>query len=123
AAARGLRGPLLDRLLKDPDPRVVREILRNPRLRESEVLAIASRRPCPTDVLRWLARAEAWIFRPAVRRALVLNPFTPPELSLALLPTLSATELLEVADQGPVHRAIRAGAETVREWGRAPGTR
>jgi hypothetical protein len=117
AAARGLRGPLLDRVLKDPDPRVVAEVLRNPRLRESEVLAIASRRPCPEEVLRRLVRAEAWICRPAVRRAVALNPYAPPRLAIALLPTLSSADLLEVADQGVLHEAVRAAALVVRGWG------
>lgn len=117
AAARGLRGPLLDRILRDPDPRVVAEVLRNPRLRESEVLAIASRRPCPAEVFHLLARAEAWVCRPAVRRAVALNPCAPLALAVALLPTLTAPELADLAGQPSLPEALRWAARTVRGWG------
>lgn len=117
AAARGPRGPLLDRLLRDPDPRVVAQVLMNPRLREAEVLAIASRRPCPVEVFRLLARAEAWICRPSVRRAVALNPHAPLGLAVALLPTLTRPELLELAAEPTVPEALRWAATAVRAWG------
>jgi hypothetical protein len=118
AAARGRRSPLLDRLLTDPDPRVVREVLRNPRLREWEVVAIASRRPCPGEVLELLAASETWLRRPAVRRAMVFNPHTPPRLALALAVLLTAPELGEVAQRERLHPAVRDGAVQILGWRR-----
>ncbi|HSH68494.1 MAG TPA: hypothetical protein VK997_01155 [Deferrisomatales bacterium] len=118
AAARGQRSPLLDRLAADPDPRVVREVLRNPRLREREVVAIASRRPCPEAVFRLLAASETWVRRPAVRRAVVLNPHAPPQLALALAVLLSGPELGEVAQRERLHPALRDGAVQILAWRR-----
>jgi hypothetical protein len=116
ALARGRRCPILDRVLKDPDPRVVAEILRNPRLREFEVLAIASRRPCPEEVFWSLARAENWIRRPAVRQAMALNPYSPPQLAVALVVLLPDPELREIAKTEGLHPAVRSGALEVLSW-------
>lgn len=115
-AARGPRNPLLDRLLKDPDARVVAELLRNPRLREVEVLAIASRRPCPDGVFWHLARSEVWLRRPPVRRAVVQNPYAPPRLAVPLLVTLSRLDVAEIAEQEGLHPGVRAGAREVLGW-------
>lgn len=115
-AVRGSRGHLLERLLKDPDPAVVAEALRNPRLREREVVDIASRRPCSEIVFWHLARAPDWIARAAVRRTIVLNPYAPPRLALTLAVSLPAQELRFVAEQEGLHRAVREGALEIAKW-------
>jgi hypothetical protein len=117
-AARGVRGPTLDRILQDPDPRVVEELLRNPRLRESEVLAIAARRPSLERVFWSLARCERWIQRPAVRRAVALNPYAPPRLAAAVVVTLGERDLLDIAGEAGLHPAVRDAALLVTEWRR-----
>ncbi len=121
AAARGPRSPILDRLLGDPDPRVIREVLRNPRLREAEVVAIASRRPCAEKVFLLLAASEAWIRRPAVQRAVVQNPHAPPRLALALLVLQPGPLLSELANDEGLHPAVRDGALQVLGWRSGPG--
>ncbi|PLX45421.1 MAG: hypothetical protein C0609_03185 [Deltaproteobacteria bacterium] len=109
-AARGMRSHLLERLLKDPDPRVVREVLRNPRLREEEVLAIASRRPSSEELFNHLARATRWIVRQPVARAIAMNPYAPVRLALMLMVTLPDTVLAEAAKIEGLHPAVRSGA-------------
>jgi FXSXX-COOH protein len=119
-AARGPRSSVLDRVLRDPDPRVVGEVLRNPRLREGEVLAIASRRPCPEAVFWLLPRRSGWLRRPAVQRAVVQNPYAPPRLAAALCPLLRDPDLEEVANDEGLHPAVREGALLVLSWRREP---
>lgn len=119
-AARGVRGPLLERILKDPDPRVLREVVRNPRLREHEVLEIASRRPCPEEVFRLLARAESWIARPAVRRAVAWNPYAPAQLAVAILPTLLDGDLSDFAGEASAGFLAQA-AGLILGWKGADG--
>ncbi len=118
ALARGPRTPLLDRLRTDPDPRVVREVLRNPRLREAEVLAIASRRPSPAQIAWLLVRTGGWLNRPAVQRALVWNPYTPPRLAASLAVLLPDPELKRIAREEGLHPAVREGALGVLGWRR-----
>ncbi len=121
-AARGPRSPVLDRILKDPDVRVVAEVLRNAHLREAEVLAIASRRPCPPGVFHLLARSEPWISRPSVRAAIAQNPYAPPRLAVATVILLADPLLREIAHEEGLHPGVRDGALTVLRWrAEAPG--
>jgi len=117
-AARGGRGSLLERILKDPDPRVAAEVLRNPRLRESEVLAIASRRPCPAAVFDSIVRTGGWVTRPAIQRAIAFNPCAPPRLASALCVLLASPDLSAVSNDGGLHPAVREGALQVLRWRR-----
>jgi hypothetical protein len=96
ALARKPDRALLERLIKDADPRVIRIVLKNPLLVEQDVIAIATRRPIRAEILAELARAERWVARPRVRRALVLNPNCPPALALKQLSLLKKQELREV---------------------------
>ena len=95
--ARGHRRELLLQLLRDPHPDVVAILLGNPHLTESDVVRLASRRPMLPDSLTIIAASERWRFRPAVRRALVLNPFTPMPLAARLMTTLSDRDLDAIA--------------------------
>jgi len=121
AAARGRRSSLLDRILRDPDPRVIAEVLRNPRLREAEVLAIASRRPCPEEVFWLLLRSGGWLRRPALQRAVVHNPYAPPRLAVGLEVLLTDPELDALAHEEGLHPAVREGALQIIGWRRAGG--
>ncbi|MEW5849036.1 MAG: hypothetical protein AB2A00_09480 [Myxococcota bacterium] len=96
----------LDKLSRDPDPRVIRNLLLNPRLTEKDVLKIVTRRPALADVLREVARNDKWTRRAAVRRALVFNPFTPTEVALRLLPFMSRADLHALAVDGKVHAEV-----------------
>jgi hypothetical protein len=87
----------LDALMRDSHPMVVRALLANPRLTEDDVVRMAARRPGSPDALTEIARDSRWMLRPRVRRALVLNPATPPDLSVPLVRVLLEGELEEVA--------------------------
>ncbi len=114
--ARGPRSPILERLMKDPDPRIVEQTLRNPRLREEEVVAIASRRPCPEEVFWNIASADRWITRAPLRRAIVLNPYAPLRLAITLLVTLTDVELSELKNEKRLHPSIRYAASEIPGW-------
>ena len=109
ALARGGRRDLLAALLRDPDASVIANLLENPRLTEKDVLAVASRRPVRGDVLRALF-ASKWVARYHVKRALVLNPYTPGDLAVRLVGTLFATDLRLVAADAQLAEPVRAQA-------------
>ena len=88
---------LLTRLATDQDPVVVKHILMNPRCTEREVLLAASRRPQRQEVLEEIFRSRRWSSNRSVRRALSLNPYSPPSLASAALALLTAPDLREVA--------------------------
>ncbi len=88
---------VLDRLLFDPDPRVVRAILRNPRLIEAEVVKLAASRRAGPEVLEVIAQDHRWIARYPVKVALANNPTTPLRVVLGLLPYLLQQDLRALA--------------------------
>ncbi len=107
--ARGHDRNRLERLLLDPDPAVVHNLLRNPNVLEKDVVRLASRRPVRAEVLREV-HTSRWGTRYAIRKALVCNPYTPTELSLKLVAFLLRRDLKMVARDGTLHKLVSAEA-------------
>jgi hypothetical protein len=124
ALARGDRDPdLLARLAAEGEPSVVRELLRNPRLTEAQVVRIAARRPARPESLRCVYEERRWRTRPAVARALACNPYAEPALVAKLLPALGARDLAALAADGNLHALVRGLAARLaeRRRGTSPG--
>jgi len=105
----------LSRLAVVSNPNVIREVLRNPRLTEDLVVRIASRRPARPEPLVEIWRSARWSTRPAVRRALVFNPYLPVEVGVRIVPLLGRTDLEVLADDQGVHVAMREQARVLLE--------
>jgi hypothetical protein len=105
---------LLDRLLFDPDARVIRNVLGNPRLIEADVVALAASRRASAEVLEVIAQDSRWITRYPVRLALASNPAAPAHLVVSLLPYLFRQDLRAVASSSP-RQDIRAHAQALLE--------
>ena len=86
-ARRAIAGAV-ERLLFDPDPRVVRALLGNPRVTEAEVVKLAASRRAGPQALEIVAQDDRWIARYPVKLALANNPATPVRIVLGLLPYL-----------------------------------
>ncbi|GDX79529.1 hypothetical protein LBMAG42_13400 [Deltaproteobacteria bacterium] len=110
SAARARDRLLIDRLLHDRDPRVIRALLDNPRLVERDAIKIAALRPTAPEVLEAVAQHARWGRNYRVKKALVFNPCTPTSLSRQLLRTLLRQDLLAVRDTGSVGLELRADA-------------
>lgn len=109
--ARSSDRDFLSRLAHDQDPLVIRNLLENPKLTEREVLIAASRRPTLAAVLEELFRSRRWNTNRRVRKALALNPYSPPALASAVISTLTAPDLREVARDPHVRAEVREHAE------------
>lgn len=92
---------LIERLLFDPDVRVVRVLLGNPRLTETEVVKLAASRRATPEVLGAIAQDYRWISRYPVKVALANNPATPVQVILGLLPYLLSQDLRALATGSP----------------------
>ncbi|HEY2027652.1 MAG TPA: hypothetical protein VGH20_00455 [Myxococcales bacterium] len=110
ALARSHDRDTLARLASDPDATVVRHLLQNARCTEREVLLAASRRPQRAEVLEEIFRSRRWSSNRTVRRALALNPYSPPALANAALALLTAPDLREVAANLTVSAEVRVQA-------------
>jgi hypothetical protein len=104
------------RLARDPDPRVVENVLRNPRVVEIDVVRIAARRPNLGPVLRVVAEHPRWSHCYEVQRAVIQNPYAEACLAAALTPFLTGPHLEEVARMSTLHDAVRQSAVTVLRW-------
>ncbi|TYP00018.1 hypothetical protein EDC39_101178 [Geothermobacter ehrlichii] len=85
----------LFRLVHDPDPLVVRNLLKNPHLNEDHLLVLLKRRDLGEDLLKALHQR----FREGASHRLILamarNPDLPAAIALSLLPHLYLFELLD----------------------------
>ncbi len=108
--ARAQDRDLLARLATDQDASVLRNLLLNPRLTEREVLVAASRRPARAAALEEIFRSRRWGQNRRVRRALALNPYSPPTLGVAALALLTAPDLREVMADSHLAAEVRGQA-------------
>src|SRR6478609_5033322 len=99
-----------DKLLSDPHPLVIRQLLENPRLTEDDVVRIAARRPVRPEAVQAIARSERWLKRPRVRLAILLNPGSPPSVAMPLLAACTRSELVEIVHGGDTSKVLRATA-------------
>lgn len=111
--AKGSDKNLLSRLLKDPNPMVIRNLLRNPRITEQEVLKIASKRPNSAAVLKEISLSKKWIVRYSIKIALVRNPYTPPDIAIKLLHLLMEQDLKEISHDSFLHPQVRETAKSL----------
>lgn len=95
------------RLAVEGDARVIRELLLNPRMTEATVVRIVARRPAKAEVLLEVWRSPRWSSRAGVRKALAMNPYTPPEVALKVLPHLLAADLRAIAGDQSLHPSVR----------------
>ena len=109
--ARGKDKNLLERLLLDPHPLVVRNLLRNPNLTEEWVLRIATRRPVAPEILHEVTQNRRWFGRYKVRLAVARNPYTPTDLAIRCVPELQAPDLRDMAYDGTLHEEVRQAAK------------
>jgi hypothetical protein len=99
-----------DKLLSDPHPLVIRQLLENPRLTEDDVVRIAARRPVRPEAVTAIAGAERWLKRPRVRLAILLNPGSPSSVAMPLLAACTRGELLEIVHGADTSKVLRGTA-------------
>jgi hypothetical protein len=87
---------LIKELLFDPDPRVFEALLVNQRLREDDLLLLASGDRATAAKLQLLANDRKWSYRYPIRKALVMNPLTPRSAAASMLRFLAASDLRSI---------------------------
>jgi len=113
--ARSPNRRVLEKLLRDPHPLVLRQLLGNPRLTEDDVVRLAARRPLHSAIVETLAESPRWLRRPRIRLTLLLNPGTPESVSMPLLAVCTRCELLEVIHGVDAPLALRGSAQELLE--------
>jgi hypothetical protein len=111
---------LIQRVVRDPHPDVVRIVLENPALTEEDVIRICAARPNDPKVLQAVYRNRRWVVRYRPRNALVRNPDTPLDIALLLSPLLRRQELREAASSSELAPALRLSCKTILEMRTSP---
>ncbi len=110
ALARRPSRAAFDKLLRDPHPMVVQNLLQNPLLTEDDVVRMAARRPAYPEVISEVARHPVWSQRARVRMAIVQNPGAPPEIAVPMVRLLIRGELQQLTAAADVPGVVRAAA-------------
>lgn len=106
---------LIQRVVQDPHPEVVRILLGNPSLTEHDVVRICAARPNDSQVLQTVYRNRRWVVRYRPRNAIVRNPDTPVDIALLLAPLLRRPELREAATSSELAPTVRLSCRTILE--------
>ncbi len=111
--ARSRDRDFINRILHDQHPDVIHNLLQNPYITIKEVIRIASKRPTSQQVLWKVYRNTHWINYYSVKKALVNNPYSPPQISLSLLHFMLEQDLAEVAESMDLHPKVQQAAQDV----------
>jgi hypothetical protein len=98
-------------LIRDPSRLVQLAVISNPRISDTEVVAIANSKSVEEEVLRRIANSREWMKIYQVRSALTKNPKTPLPIALKMVQTLMAQDLKLIARSKTVPIAIAQAAQ------------
>ena len=99
-----------EKLLHDPHPLVLRNLLQNPRLTEDDVLRLVAKRPLRPFVIDELVCFPEWLLRPRVRMTLLHNPGTFAHVAMPLLSLCKRDELAEILENTSLNGVLRSAA-------------
>jgi hypothetical protein len=112
-SARRCNVTLAKALMFDPELSVFEALLTNSRLREEDLVALASSPRATPEQLRLLAEDRKWSYRYAIRKALVLNPLTPRAAAASQLRHLRRGDLREIYSNPSTSTYLRRCIERV----------
>lgn len=112
--ARTASGDLIEKLIIDPHPDVIENLLINPRLKEVNVIRLAGHMRTHAEILQRIARSR-FQNRIDVRRALALNPNSPSGIAVRFLSALSRADLLQIAHDQRIEEIVRSAARNLIE--------
>jgi hypothetical protein len=102
--------PVLAPLLAEPEPKVARACLINPRLRETDLVLALQSRTAPVALLEAAAESTRWSQRYGVKLALVLQARTPLGVALAQISSLLPRDLERVGETEGLRPLVQAAA-------------
>jgi len=108
--ARTRNKDLLDRLIYEPHPLVIKNILENPRMTEQEVLKMVSRRPNNEAILSEIFQNEKWLRSYNIKISMIKNPYTPVGIAMVLLYFLKKQDLKDVFRDHSLHELVKETA-------------
>jgi hypothetical protein len=105
----------VERIAKDQDPRVLRNLLHNSRLTEKDVVRIAATRPNSPKILEEIYNHPKWVERYSVKKSIVMNPVCPVSLALKLLAFMKFQDLKEIVKGQQLSHVLRHEAGRIMQ--------
>jgi hypothetical protein len=97
-------------LVRDTNKEVARNVLRSPKITESEIESIAAMRNVAEDILREIGSSREWTKSYAIVQNLVRNPKTPLLISQRMISRLRSSDLTLVTRDRNISDAVRYNA-------------
>ena len=97
-------------LVRDGNKIVRRFVLKNPRMTDTEVVAVTRNRSADDEMLRMISEKREWNRNYQIRLGLVTNPKTPMVVSMRVLGTLGERDLRAIAKSRNVPQAVAVQA-------------
>ena len=104
-------------LIKESNKIIIMAVMDNPRITDSEVLAIAKSRTIIEDALRVIIKNKDWMKNYSITHAMVSNPKTPAALAMRHLTRLKKKDIKLLAKDKGVSEAVRSLA---KKFSKAP---
>lgn len=98
---------------KDSNKLVNTAVLKNPRVTDGEVLAVAKNKTSSEELIRIILMNKEWMKIPAFRAALVSHPKTPVGSALRFMDSLTIKELKDLSKSKSVSQVVVAAARRV----------
>jgi len=107
-------------LIRDAQKLIRRFVLQNPRVTDTEVVAVARNRSADEELLRLIADRREWMRNYQIRLALTTNPKTPLVLALKQLTTLTDGDLRLITKSKNVSATVASQARRILMTMREP---
>lgn len=98
-------------LMKDSSKEVVKKVLENPRLTDSEVELITKSRSATEDTMRFICRKKEWMKNYSIMSGVITNPKTPGGLAMQFVKRLKKRDLALLEKNKNVSEAVRVTAK------------
>ncbi len=84
-------------MIKESNRLIQESVVKNPRITNPEIQAIASNKQTSQEILRMISSNRTWMRKYALKLAMVQNPKTPQQVSFSLMNQLRTNELKTLA--------------------------
>lgn len=99
--------------LKDPNKLVSSAVLKNPRITDGEVLAVAKNKSASEELIRLITLNREWVKSYEIKKALVLHPRTPLPKALRYMEILTEKDIKGLAKSRGVSQVIVNNARRI----------
>lgn len=97
-------------MIKQANKLIQGAVLKNPRITDGEVLAIAKNKSSSEDLVRMILLNKDWMKNYDIKMALVTHPKTPPPKAMRLVPFLGLKDLKQLAKSRQVSTLVATAA-------------